>query len=86
MANDLLRARLALARESESSIADALDTVGLSSPAGDNLIGTFSGGQFQRLLIAFALFGKPTVLLLDEPTAGVDQPGQEQINALLHRL
>ena len=84
--HDLLRARLALARESESGVADALDTVGLSSTAGNNLIGTFSGGQFQRLLIAFALLGKPTVLLLVEPTAGVDQPGQEQINTLLHRL
>ncbi len=45
-----------------------------------------SGGQFQRLLIAFALIGQPNVLLLDEPTAGVDEPGQEQINRLLHRL
>ena len=84
--NDLLRARLALAPESDVSIAHALDIVGLPSAAGDKLIGTFSGGQFQRLLIGFALLGKPTVLLLDEPTSGVDQPGQEQINALLHRL
>jgi ABC-type taurine transport system ATPase subunit len=34
-----------------------------------------SGGQFQRLLVAFALVGNPNVLLLDEPTARVDEPG-----------
>jgi zinc transport system ATP-binding protein len=45
-----------------------------------------SGGQFQRLLLAFALLGNPSVLLLDEPTAGIDGPGQRQINELIHRL
>ena len=60
-----------------------MDRVGLSSTAARKLIGTFSGGQLQRLLIGFALLGKPTASLLDEPTAGVDEPGQEQINSLL---
>jgi zinc transport system ATP-binding protein len=45
-----------------------------------------SGGQFQRLLIAFALVGGPTVLLLDEPMAGIDEPGQERLNELVQRL
>ena len=45
-----------------------------------------SGGQFQRLLMAFALLGNPTVLLLDEPTAGVDDPGQERMNDTVRRL
>jgi len=49
-------------------------------------IGVLSGGQFQRLLLAFALVGDPNVLLLDEPTAGVDEPGQEQINELVSIL
>jgi zinc transport system ATP-binding protein len=49
-------------------------------------IGVLSGGQFQRLLLAFALIGNPNVLLLDEPTAGVDEPGQEQLNVLVGRL
>jgi zinc transport system ATP-binding protein len=49
-------------------------------------IGTLSGGEFQRLLLAFALVGRPTVLLFDEPTAGVDEPGEEGLYALIHRL
>ena len=36
--------------------------------------------------MAFALLGNPTVLLLDEPTAGVDEPGQEQLTQAVHRL
>jgi len=38
------------------------------------------------LLLAFALVGDPNALLLDEPTAGVDGPGQEQINELVRNL
>jgi zinc transport system ATP-binding protein len=83
---DLLRARLALVRESPASIRRMLDVVGLSISTAERLIGTYSGGQFQRLLIAFALLGGPNVLMLDEPTAGVDEPGQEQLNVLIHRV
>jgi len=49
-------------------------------------VGHLSGGQFQRGLIGFALLGKPNVLLLDEPTASVDEPGEEHIYELIHRL
>jgi zinc transport system ATP-binding protein len=83
---DLVRARMALAPASGVSITQTFDLVGITDATADQLIGTYSGGQFQRLLIAFALLGKPSVLLLDEPTAGVDEPGQEQLNALIHRL
>jgi zinc transport system ATP-binding protein len=83
---EFLRARASLARTSGSTIGHALARVGLSSPVADLPIGALSGGQFQRLLIAFALVGDPSVLLLDEPTAGVDEPGEERINELVHRL
>jgi zinc transport system ATP-binding protein len=84
--NDLLRARLALAGQSQVRLAEAFDLVGISPATAGRLIGTYSGGQFQRLLIAFALLGNPNVLLLDEPTAGVDDPGQEQLELLVRRL
>lgn len=83
---DLLRARAALTRRIQPDLTQALSVVGLARNVGDALIGTLSGGQFQRLLIAFALAGEPNVLLLDEPTAGVDGPGQEQLNELISRL
>ena len=40
----------------------------------------------QRLLVAFALMGRPNVLLMDEPTAGVDEPGRRFLTSLIHRL
>ena len=43
-------------------------------------------GQFQRLLVAFALVGDPNVLMLDEPAAGVDAPGQERLAETIERL
>jgi len=49
-------------------------------------LGSLSGGEFQRALVAFALIGDTNVLLFDEPTAGVDKPSEEQIYETLHRL
>lgn len=83
---DFLRARAALAREPDSSVSRALALVGVPMDLAARPIGVLSGGQFQRLLVAFALVGNPNVLLLDEPTAGVDEPGQEQLNELVRRL
>jgi zinc transport system ATP-binding protein len=83
---DFLRARTALARSSNAVASQVLTSVGLGPECGAQPIGSLSGGQFQRLLIAFALVGDPNVLLLDEPTAGVDEPGQERLNELIRRL
>jgi zinc transport system ATP-binding protein len=83
---DLLRARARLVGAAPSETDQALVRVGLSPSVLDRLIGTLSGGQFQRVLLAFALLGHPTVLLLDEPTAGVDEPGQEDFQRTVHRL
>jgi zinc transport system ATP-binding protein len=83
---DFLRARTALTKAARPDLRQALSIVGLSVSVGDAPIGTLSGGQFQRLLIAFALAGSPNVLLLDEPTAGVDESGEERLNELVSRL
>ena len=83
---DFLSARTALARGKPPDISHVLTLVGIPSDVANQPIGVLSGGQFQRLLLAFALVGDPNVLLLDEPTAGVDEPGQEQINELVSKL
>jgi zinc transport system ATP-binding protein len=83
---DFLSARAALAGRRGTNIDRAMTLVGLSRDVAAKSIGTMSGGQFQRLLVAFALVGQPNVLLLDEPTSGVDEPGQERLNELVRRL
>ena len=81
---DLLVAKRKVTRATED-VALALKHVGLEDQA-KKPIGALSGGQFQRLLVALALVGRPSVLLLDEPTAGVDEPGQEKLNELVRRV
>jgi len=83
---DLLRAHAALTHQPRTEIERVLGLVGMTPQIAGQRIGVMSGGQFQRLLVAFALIGDPDVLLLDEPTAGVDLPGQEQLNELVRRL
>jgi len=85
-ANDFLRARTSVACASRDEPLRVLARVGLEPALLDQQIGTMSGGQFQRLLIAFALIGHPDALLLDEPAAGMDAPGQEKLNDTLRSL
>jgi ABC-type Mn2+/Zn2+ transport system ATPase subunit len=52
-------------------------------PLFDRPLAQLSGGQLQRVLIAFSLLTKPELLLLDEPTAGVDSPGEQSFYELI---
>ena len=83
---DFLRAKASVSRASPGDVGDVLGLVGLKPESANKAIGALSGGQFQRLLVAAALIGHPTVLLLDEPTSGVDEPGQESLNHTIERL
>jgi len=63
----------------------ALDTVGLLDKEGEPF-GHLSGGQKRRVMIARALAGDPNILLLDEPSSGLDVKSIRIILDLLHRL
>jgi ABC-2 type transport system ATP-binding protein len=67
------------------AITEALSLVGLSDRAGDK-VGTFSGGMKRRLNLAAALLHDPQILLLDEPTVGVDPQSRNAIFENLEAL
>src|SRR3989344_9563279 len=81
---------------SEAEIYEALKSVGFLGTEHDEhhwrehllnaRLGELSGGQLQRVLIAYALIDHPDVLLFDEPTAGVDIGGEETIYSLIEKL
>ncbi len=66
-------------------VADALDQVGMAD-AGKRLSHHLSIGQKKRVAIATVLAMSPEILVLDEPTAGLDPRGRRQLINLLHEL
>lgn len=52
----------------------------------NQLVGDLSGGQYQRMLIARALMGTPDLLVLDEPSTGIDISSQKEIYKILREL
>ncbi|HEY3247825.1 MAG TPA: metal ABC transporter ATP-binding protein [bacterium] len=71
--------------EDRAAAQASLDTVGMGAYR-DRLVGRLSAGQQQRVFIARALVHDPDLLLLDEPTVGVDLDAQEQFYSLLRVL
>jgi len=73
------------AQNADREVARALDAVELSDRATDR-VKTLSGGMKQRLLLAQALVGAPAILVLDEPTVGLDPRQRHGLRGLLARL
>ncbi len=75
----------ALGREATERVEASLDVVGARDLA-ERPIGKLSGGQLQRVMIARALAGNPRILLLDEPTVGIDVAGQQRFAELIRTV
>jgi len=72
-------------RRDRELVSEAIQRVGLDAVA-DTPLRTLSGGMQQRAFIAKAIASEPSLLVLDEPTTGVDAESQESLAALLDRL
>ncbi len=72
-------------KSAEKQIGEVLTAVELSDVA-DHRISTFSGGMKQRLALAQAVLGDPSVLILDEPTAGLDPKQRIAIRNYISRI
>jgi ABC-2 type transport system ATP-binding protein len=69
----------------KARVSELLDLVGLTE-AGDRRVGSYSKGMLQRIGLAQAMVHDPRLLILDEPTAGVDPAGSREIRDLILRL
>ncbi len=74
-----------LSREEKSRMEELLTLVGIAAD-GHSRLSTLSGGQLQRVFIAYSLMRRPDLLILDEPSAGIDVSGQESVYSLLRRI
>ena len=83
---DLLAAKADILKLPEGALAGIFHEVALAPELLDCALDILSGGQLQKVLIAFALLGRPNVLLFDEPTASLDELSEERIYERIHSL
>lgn len=84
--NEMLNSYRKLLKIKEKNVIEnRLREVGMQD-YGQRLMGTLSGGQYQKILIARALLGEPQLLILDEPSTGVDIESQKEIYRLLKQI
>jgi ABC-2 type transport system ATP-binding protein len=72
-------------RLDRTRVAEIIDTIGLESKRNSYVV-NLSGGQRQRLTLGIALLNNPSILLLDEPTTGLDPNARHEVWAILRNL
>ena len=85
MQNLQIRAAAVGAAHNETAVRDMLDQVGLAERAEDK-VGGFSLGMRQRVGLALAMIGEPGIVVLDEPTNGLDPAGAVEIRNIVRDL
>ena len=84
---DSLRSGIGLSRTKEQGLADdIIKLYDIKTPDADKQIQFLSGGNQQKVILARWLLTKPKVLLLDEPTRGIDVGAKEEIYLLINEL
>ncbi|MFC0108716.1 ABC transporter ATP-binding protein [Kibdelosporangium aridum] len=82
---EALRYFASVLKTAKSDVQRVIDEVGLTDHA-NAMVGQLSGGQRSRASLAVALLGKPELLVLDEPTVGLDPVLREELWMLFHSL
>lgn len=83
---EVLKSHMKALKLKDSSIMDeSLKKVSMENFK-DSLIGNLSGGQIQKIFIARALMGSPELIVLDEPSTGIDIQSQREIYGLIKKL
>lgn len=83
--SESLRYFASILRAPAGDVARVIDEVGLGTHA-DHIVGELSGGQLNRASLAVALLGRPELLVLDEPTVGLDPVLREELWGLFRAL
>jgi ABC-type sugar transport system ATPase subunit len=76
---------LQFGREKEA-VRESINALRIKTPSADTLVETLSGGNQQKVVLAKCLLLKPDILLLDEPTRGIDVGAKAEIYALIRRI
>ncbi|HEV3168481.1 MAG TPA: sugar ABC transporter ATP-binding protein [Isosphaeraceae bacterium] len=84
--HDLTRGVLIDPRSERQAVADSINRLAIKTPGGKAAVTSLSGGNQQKCILARWLLTEPKVLLLDEPTRGIDVGAKAEIYALMRRL